>query len=406
MFSGNFKTALANLRSSKWRSILTMLGVIIGVTSVITVVSLGEGLKAQVVGQINRLGSDVVTVRPGQLLSSQTSSGGASFLALLSPSTLTPLDFSSITQLPSVSAAAPLEFVTSNVSSDNAQLDNAPVIGTTPELVSLLSLQINYGGFIEAQSQDQNLAVIGSGVANQLFREFNPVGHSINILGQNFIIRGVLKPSSGGLFSLWQSDLNSTVFIAASRAEALAAGHPNILQIMALSKNSRQPEITVNDIKNRLLINHHGQPDFSVLKQQELLNLAGGVLNTLTDFITGLAAISLLVGGIGIMDIMLASVSERTREIGIRKALGATNRQILSQFLVEGIVLSVGGGIIGIIVSLLINLILRFYTNLHPVVTVPVVILAALVSVAIGVIFSLAPAFKASRKSPIEALRG
>jgi putative ABC transport system permease protein len=146
--------------------------------------------------------------------------------------------------------------------------------------------------------------------------------------------------------------------------------------------------------------------DFTVLKQTELLNIAGSTVGVVTKFISAIAAVSLLVGGVSIMDIMWVSVSERTREIGIRKAIGATNRQILSQFLVEGSLLSVFGGLIGIIVSLIINLLLRLYTSLHPAITVPIMVLAVFISVVVGIIFSVAPALKAARKRPIDALRG
>ena len=143
-----------------------------------------------------------------------------------------------------------------------------------------------------------------------------------------------------------------------------------------------------------------------MLKQDELLGIVSGVVDTATRFISAIAAISLLVGGIGIMDIMLVSVTERTREIGIRKAVGATNRQILNQFLVEGLALTIVGGVIGVILSLLINVGLKIYTDWQPVINIPIVVLAVAVSVAVGVIFSITPALKAARKDPINALRG
>ena len=149
----------------------------------------------------------------------------------------------------------------------------------------------------------------------------------------------------------------------------------------------------------------HGNSDFSVLQQKQLLDVANSVINTATHFISTVAAISLLVGGIGIMDIMLVSVSERTREIGIRKAIGATNRQILNQFLVEGLVLSVTGGLIGVLASLAIDLGLKLYTNWHPALAWPMIVIAVVFSVLIGVIFSIIPAIKAAAKNPIEALR-
>ncbi len=406
MWSGNLKTAVGGLRSAKWRSLLTMLGVIIGISSVVTVVSLGEGLKQQVVGQIDTLGSDVLTIRPGKLVSTHSARQSLNLLAFLSTSTLSEQDVSTISKLPSVSAAAAVDFVTNSATGDGQQLDNVSVLGTSAELNDLLHPKVDTGAFFTEDNAADSVAVIGSGVATQLFSGSNPLGHSISILGQDFIIRGVLAPSAGGLISAQPSDLNQTIFVPFGPAKNLVSGRVNILQILAKTKAGVSPDTAAADIRQRLLQNRGGIEDFSVLKQQQLLDLTSAVVNTATGFTTGLAAVALLVGGIGIMDVMLVSVSERTREIGIRKAIGATNRQILSQFLIEGLVLTIGGGFIGILVSLIIFGSLRLYTGLHPVINAPVMILAVAISIIVGIIFSVAPALKAARKNPIDALRG
>lgn len=406
MWSGNFKLAIANLRSARWRSLLTMLGIIIGVSSVVTIVSLGEGLKQQVAGQINQLGSDVLTVRSGKIVKNEAGEAqGLNLLAFLSASTLSAKDTESVSELPSVAKVAPVSFVTNTVATDATQMDNVYVIGTSSSLPDILNQKVRYGEFFTPNIEGQNFAVIGTNIAHELFGEYNPVGHSLNVNGQSFVVRGVLAPTSGGLLSVAQTDFNSAVFIPFTPAQQLADGHTNILQILVQAKSDKDIDGTIGDIRSTLLKNH-GREDFSVLKQYELLDIAGSVVNTITGFISGIAAISLLVGGIGIMDIMLVSVSERTREIGLRKAVGATNRQILNQFLTEGIVLTIGGGLIGIAISLLINLGLRLYTNWEPVITWPIVLLAVGISVAVGIIFSTAPALKAARKDPIAALRG
>jgi putative ABC transport system permease protein len=406
-WSGSIKSAIASMRTSKWRSMLTMMGVVVGITSVITIVSLGEGLKHQISSQIDQLGSSVLTVRSGKLVNRNQSGGisNVNLLAFLSTSTLTNEDVESVSKLSSVDAVVPIDFVTSSAKSDNTSSDNLFVVGTSPQMVDVLHQKVNYGAFFDQDGPDQNVAVIGSNVAHQLFQELNPVGQTIHIQGQNFIVRGILAQTSGGLLSVAQTDYNSAVFIPSKAALILTNDHTNILQILARSK-AKDLEQTQNEIHSALIKNHEGQEDFTVLKQYELLNIASSTVNIITNFISAIAAISLLVGGIGIMDIMLVSVSERTREIGVRKAIGATNRQILAQFLLEGSALSITGGIIGIGVSFAINQLLRLYTNLGPVITLPTVILAFTVSVAIGIIFSVAPALKASRKHPIDALRG
>jgi putative ABC transport system permease protein len=405
MWNGNFKTAINTLRASKWRSTFTMLGIIIGITSVVTVVSLGQGLKQQIVGQINNLGSDVITVRPGKLLS--TDGKGLNFYAFLTPSTLTESDLGSIQNMPGVSAAAPIEFIGSAVSSDDQHhLDDAFVAGTTPRLNDILRQKIDYGDFFTTDDPTQNFAVIGSRVAHSLFGELNPVGQTIHIAGQDFIVHAVLARSSTGVLSVTQSDYNSTVFVPTAAAHLITGNHSNILQILVKANNVKNIDAVSNGINAALMKNHQQVENFTVLKQYQLLGITNNIVSTITVFTTALAAISLLVGGIGIMDIMLVSVSERTREIGIRKAIGATNRQILNQFLVEGLALTITGGIIGTILSLAINFGLRIYTSLHPVISVPVLLLAVGTSVVVGLVFSAAPALKAARKDPITALRG
>lgn len=402
MWNGNLKTALNSLRLSKWRTIFTMMGIIIGISSVVTVVSLGEGLKHQITGQLKDLGPGVISVRPGKLVSN---SNNLNLLALFNSSTLTPADFTNISQLPSVQAAVPIDFVTSSVTSDGSELDNIFVAGTTPGLISLLNEEVKFGEFITPDNEDQSFAVIGPDVAQKLFHEANPVGSTIHINGHDFIVHGVFKRTPSTFLSATQSDFNSSVFIPFKPALDLANGRDNILQILVKSKNPGSVQQTVDAVSSSLNKSHH-QQDFTILTQKQLLNLAGNLVNTATGFIGAIAAISLLVGGIGIMDIMLVSVSERMREIGIRKAVGATNRQILMQFLTEGLALTIGGGVIGIGISLLINQLLRLYTSWKPIISISVLILAVGVSIVVGIIFSIAPALKAARKDPITALRG
>jgi putative ABC transport system permease protein len=271
-------------------------------------------------------------------------------------------------------------------------------------LPELLRQEVAYGDFFPSDSADQRFAVVGRDIAHNLYGELNPTGRTITISGESFVIRGVLAPSTGGLLSIGQTDFNSAVFIPFDQAEILTED-TNIIQILFRSKGS-DTEKTIAEVQRTLLTTHQGNEDFTVLKQEELLGVVNGVVNKLTGFVTVLAAITLLIGGIGIMSIMLASVSERGREIGIRKAIGANNRQILNHFLIEGLVLSVGGVLFGVLISALIFLFLRLYTDLNPVITVPIMLAAVLVAIFVGVIFSIVPALKAARKDPIQALRG
>jgi putative ABC transport system permease protein len=406
MFTGDIKTAVQTLRASRWRTNFTMLGIIIGITSVVTIVSLGEGLKHQIVTQVNQLGSDVLTVRPGKLLTKNGSASGLNLYALLTPSTLTPRDVASIQDSGLVSSVTPIEFVTTSASGDSGELNDLFVAGTTSNFGQTLRQQIAYGSFFSNDEESVDTAVIGNDVATRLFGELNPVGETIHIMGQDFTIHGVLAPTQGGLASDIQADYNSSVFIPTLSAQRLTSGRANILQILAKVNKGTNLDQAAASINRIVLRDHGGSNDFTVLKPNQLLGVSSQVINTVTKFVSAIAAISLIVGGIGIMNIMLVSVTERTREIGIRKAIGATNRQILRQFLLEGFVLTIGAGILGVIVSLLINLLLRLYTSWKPVVSVPLLLIAVGVSVASGIIFSLIPAIKAARKDPITALRG
>lgn len=403
MWRGNLKTALASLRASKWRSLLTMMGVIIGISSVVTVVSLGNGLKHQIVGQIDQLGSDVLTVRSGKLTNQTSGASNLNILGFFTPSNITPADVTAISKVPSAQEVVPFDFITNTVKSNNVETNSVSVLGTTPAIQKLMAQKMAYGSFFTDDNKGKSYAVIGTDVAHQVFGEFNPVGKTLQIEDQDFIVRGVLEPTSGGMLSVAQTNFDTAVLIPFDLAQKLAGGHNNILQVLFRAKDGNTT--TARAEVQKALIATHGHEDFSILKQDQLLSVADGVVNKITGFVSVIAGISLLVGGIGIMDIMLVSVSERTREIGLRKAVGATNRQILSQFLVEGLVLSVGGGLIGIATSLLINFGLRVYTNWQPIISLQMLLVAVSVSVGIGIIFSTTPAIKAAKKDPIEALR-
>ena len=371
----------------------------------ITTVSLAEGIKRDVVGQITRLGSGVLAVRSGNLVTRGQNGQIESInvLALLDSSTLSVKDVAALKNVKSITDVTPLAFVTSSAANGPVRLNNVYVMGTEPSLPALLQQKVAYGDFFSTDA-DQRFAVIGSNVAHKLYGELNPTGRSITIGGQAYIIRGVMAPSSGGLLSIGQADFNSAVFLTMQQAQALNK-NLNLVQILVKSRDGNTAKAS-DDVRRALLSTHQGREDFSVLKQEELAKVVNGLVNKLTGFITVLAGISLLVGGTGIMSIMLASVSERAREIGIRKAIGATNRQIMNQFLVEGIVLTLIGGLIGVVVSLAVFGLLQLYTELDPVITLPIVLLAVLAAILIGVVFSVIPAFRAARKDPINALRG
>ncbi len=404
---GNVKTAIASVRSAKWRSLLTMMGIIIGIVSVVTVVSIGEGVKRQVVSQMNHLGKDLITVRPGQLVNRDekgTITGVNLFSGYTTTGALSDKDVSSIQKTKGVKLAVPLSIVTGGIDVDGKTYNNASIIGTTPQLPEALKQKIAYGDFFNDSDENQNGAIIGKSVATGIFDDDIPLGRSFEFHGEEFIVRGVFEPFKNATLSL-DTDFNNAIFIPYPVAQELTENKAAIYEVLAQPNDPDQANTVAAAIKDNVKSNHGNQEDFTVLKQGESLSVTSNILNLLTRLIGGIAAISLLVGGIGIMNVMLVSVTERMHEIGIRKAIGATSRQIRNQFLIEATVLSVAGGVIGVIISLVINVMLRIFTDIEPVISWQVVALAAGVSLVVGIIFGTAPALKAARKDPIEALR-
>jgi len=406
---GNVKMALSSLKSTKFRSFLTMLGIIIGVVSVVTVISIGEGIKHQVSTQINQLGGDLVTIRAGQI--GQNGTGGAvnginSLLNTGEGGSLDKKDLVAVQQTNGVGLAVPLSLVNGEVRIEGEPKAAPLILGTTGAMGQLLRDPTTYGNFFSDDDQKEQpyIAIIGPNIANKLFKQRVPIGKSFELLGQSFVVRGVLKQFDTSPLSL-TTDFNDTIFIPYQTAEALTGGNSRLYEILAKPSDPGQLRSFAGTVSDNLRAAHGGQQQFSVLRQDESLAVTNNILDLITKLIAGVAAISLLVGGIGIMDVMLVSVAERTHEIGIRKALGASNRQILAQFLTEASVLSLFGGIFGVIGALIINGILRVTTSLTPILTWQSVVFATGTSLVVGILFGTAPALKAARKDPIDALR-
>lgn len=405
---GNVKMAIASLKSTKWRSLFTMLGIIIGVVSVVTVVGIGDGIKNQVSGQISQLGRDLITVRPGSLSTNGASgilSQASLFSGLGSNGTLSQIDLARIQQTPGVRVAAPLGIVNGSVVVGSQQINTVPVIATTADLPNVINQTIANGGFFSADTTAQPyVAVIGSGAAEALFHQASPLGDSFQFMGQTFFVQGIFNQFDTNPLS-FSTDFNDAVFIPFSTVQQLTNNNAQMNEILVKPNNSMKTNTVVAAVTHSLSNEYQNQQPFTVLSQDESLAVTNNILNLLTRLIAGIAAISLLVGGIGIMDVMLVSVTERMHEIGIRKALGATNRQILNQFLIESTILSLTGGFIGIILSLLFDYLLRIFTALTPSISWLALVIATGVSLLVGIIFGSIPALKAARKDPIDALR-
>jgi putative ABC transport system permease protein len=384
-----------------------MLGIIIGIVSVVTVVGIGEGVKQQVVSQINHRGKDLITVRPGQLVNRDSKgqiTGVNLFSGMATTGALSDNDLQVVRKTRDVKLAVPLSIVAGPVVQEQKTYNNVVVIGTTSDLPEALKQEVEFGGFFKDSDENLNGAIVGSNVAANVFGDEVPLGEGFTFHDQEFIVRGVFKEFKNAMLSL-DTDFNNAIFIPYPVARELTNNNASIYEILAQPKDAQSAHAVASSIKQNMSRAHGNQEDFTVLKQDESLGVTNNIVNLLTRLIAGIAAISLLVGGIGIMNVMLVSVTERMNEIGIRKAIGATSRQIMSQFLMEATVLSVIGGIIGVALAFVVNFLLRIFTSIEPVMSWQVVVIAAGVSLLVGIIFGTAPALKAARKDPIEALR-
>lgn len=399
--------ALASIRSSKVRSALTMLGIIIGVMSVVVTVSLGEGVKNQVVKQVNQLGSDIIVVRPGKTIERDANGKITKFnvVASFGASTITEQDVINVKKINGIEAVAPSSLITAAISTPEIEnYAGALVIATTSDMGEILNHKLDYGDFFTDDTSRKLEAIIGSNVAASVFNQRDPIGRVMTLRGQEFVVRGIYAPFPTNPLNVGQN-YNDAVFIPFETGKRITDGTTEIRELSIKASDPTKLDELVTEVNKTLLASHGGQEDYTILKQSEFVDATNQVFSVLTTFVAAIAGISLLVGGIGIMNIMLVSVSERTKEIGVRKAIGATNKQILGQFLIEAVVLSAMGGIIGVILSAIAAYIIKMTTELTPSLSFKTIALATSIAVIVGVVFGMAPAIKAARKDPIQALR-
>lgn len=400
----NIRMAWMALGASRWRSLLTMLGMSVGVLGVVTTVSIGEGLRRQVLGQVGSSTSNVLTVKAGVPLAKGNALQSIGAFNNVSLASLNEVDLQTIAATQGVAQAVPLSVVSGGAKADNKNFDEATVIATNQGLPSVISQQLSAGSFFLDNDDNQDTAVIGRDVAERLFQEAAPTGKTLQLRGRSFIVRGVLEDFATNPITT-SLDFNTAIFIHYPQGKLLNNGQAPIQQILIKPTDTFDSEALKKSLDEKLQALHGGQRDFTILDQRDNVAATNRLVALMTIFITALTAISLLVGGIGIMNIMLTTVSERTHEIGLRKSVGATNHQILAQFIIEATVLSVSGGIIGIILALVTSYFLRLFTDLTPVVTWPIMAMALGSVLAVGLFFGAAPALKAARKDPIQALR-
>lgn len=400
----HLQNAQESLRSHRMRTFLTMLGITIGVASITTILALSTGASKVVVDQVNALGGNIAVVRPGHI-SDEPLEGLTQFPIgqNFASSTLTENDLFHIRKIEHVEAAAPLMLLTGSIKGNSAAAPGTYIVASTPELQTISGLEVREGQFLD-DALAINTAVIGPQLSIELFGTEESIGKTVNVRGQSFTIIGILERANNPI-NYNGVDFDQAIIINQESGQALNQGSMQIQQINIRSDSVSSLDQVIIDTNKTLLQTHMGEADFTVLSGAQIAQPTNQVFYAIAGATTAIAAISLLVGGIGIMNIMLVSVAERTREIGIRKALGASNGDIVAQFLIESLALSIGGGVSGYVLGYGVAFAISTFLTFDPIITWEIAAAAGAISLIIGMVFGLYPAIRAARKDPISALR-
>ncbi len=398
-----FTIALRGITTNKSRSLLTMLGIIIGVGSVVLMTSIGGSVQELIVGQVSSLGANSMVIFPGQ---EDGNGAGAGY------DSLTMEDMHALEQLPSVTTIAPIIIVNGKVTYGREET-NSQIMGTSDNYFKNQSISVDRGRLIDStdQSSGNFVAVLAPDAAKDLFGDQDPMGKRVKIREKSFTVIGITKPLGSQFFQ----NADKRVYVPLSTARLLTGQkYVNFVTMTATVDTALAEEDVQALLRRRHQINNPAddptKDDFQVRSAQQALDILGTVSVSLTLFLSAIAAISLVVGGIGIMNIMLVAVTERTREIGLRKAVGARKRDILMQFLIEAVLLTVIGGLIGIVsglgIAAFIALVAKRFLAAYVFVISPgSIVLAVSVAATVGLVFGIYPARRAANLSPMEALR-
>ena len=400
MYKESFLMAWASLIANKMRSILTMLGIIIGVAAVIALVSIGNGVKQDIQNSISSLGSNLLMVMPGAPRTPGVRPSQGSMKSLKVS------DYQAISKLDGVKAASPYT-ANSYVSIYQSKNWTTTVSGVSSNFQDVNNWTMSEGRFISSKNVEnrERVAVVGQTVVKNLFAGDDPVGKEIRVKNIPFRVIGVLNSKGNGTMG---NDQDAVIFIPYTTAMERVEGVDYLRMVYVVASDDNGIDRLQSDIENLLRVRHGikdtNLDDFNIQNMKSIMETMEQTTGTLTLFLGAVAAISLVVGGIGIMNIMLVSVTERTREIGIRKALGATYFVIVTQFLIEAVVISLMGGLIGIALGIGASKLIGLASGMSTVISVPTIVLSFAFSMAIGLVFGIYPARKAAKLNPIDAL--
>ncbi|MFC1663286.1 ABC transporter permease [Patescibacteria group bacterium] len=407
-FIENIKLALRAILSNKVRSFLTMLGIIIGVFAIVLLIGLGQGVKKDVTGEITELGANVIAVIPGNLEDEEGNIDPSAGFSGIGASTLTESDLAALGNLEYVENYTPLSLLAGLPSAGDNTVRAAMTLAVTAGFFDFFnSAEIVAGRTLSDNDVDnkKRVIVLDEGPKNQLFpglENDEVIGKTMKFGAEEFEVIGILK--SPEVSALTGGGMSNVIIMPFTTAKELFE-NTQMIRIILVVNEELDVDETAEKIKAVMLEQHEGINDFSVFTQEDLLGVINSVLNLITSAVVAIGSISLLVGGIGIMNIMLVSVTERTKEIGIRKAIGAASSDILTQFLIEAIVLSITGAIIALLAAWGVGILVTAQTGVTVDISISTISLAIGFSLAIGVIFGVAPASRAARLNPIDALR-
>ena len=399
----NIENTLESLRANCLQTFLTMLGVMIGISSVVIIFSLSGGVSLMISNQIMSEGGALAVIRPKELTANNKNViTSLATSRAFTQSSIKDEDLGLVSKAKDVSAVAPLANFSAKLKGDGEE-KYANLLATSPNLDQTTSLKVREGQFI-AESANANTVVIGDQMAIDLFGTTQALGKEISMKGEKFIVIGVLAHQSSPI-NYSNVDFNNTAIIPYVTAKRIIGENLQIQQVNVRVKSVNKLSQVQKEIENGILKNHNGEQDFEVLTGKNISHPSDKFIELSTLILAIVASVSLVVGGIGIMNIMLVNVSERTREIGIRKALGANNRHILFQFLTESMIISLSGGFFGYLIGYAFSFGVSIFLPFSPIISWQIAVLVCGVSVIVGVIFGLYPAFRAARKDPIVSLR-
>ncbi len=397
------RTAVASLKRSKSRSLLTMIGVAIGVASITTILALSSGITNIISKQVADLGTNIAVIRPAQRDLGIGDVGNSMAPTAYTTSPITERDLSLVSENALVDKVAPIMTLGGSVHSKAHTSTHVTVVATTPEFIDITPLEFADGQFIDGSTLD-NTAVLGNNLSLELFGTDQSMGKTFSIRGQSFTVIGVLKQQKEPV-NVNNVDYDETVFISFKSGKLFNNGVAQIQQINVRGKNGITNTKLRDDLQALIKKNHDNQIDTQTLIGDEIAKASSTFFRVMNIVLSAIAGISLLVGGIGIMNIMLVSVAERTREIGLRKAVGASNQMIVLQFMIEALIISTLGGVLGYVAGYVFAFGISFFLPYDPSFSWFILLAAAVLSIGVGVIFGLYPALRAARKDPIESLR-